>query len=316
MRNQDNITPYITFNRDEWASLRSSTPMTITEKDIEELKGLNDVLNIDEIEQIYLPLSRLLFLHTMAVKELHESRNMFLRTQVKKVPYIIGVAGSVAVGKSTMSRVLKTLISRWPNKPRVELLTTDGFLYPNKFLQENGLMDKKGFPESYDITSLINVLSQLKSGNEKVTAPIYSHITYDVIPDQVQTIESPDVVIVEGINVLQPPKLLEGKTIDQISVSDFFDFSIYVDAAESNIFKWYVDRFKILKETAFRHEKSYFKKFAGINDEEAFELAKDIWDKINKVNLQENILPTRNRADLILYKGNHHLVDSVKMRKI
>ncbi|MDQ0256923.1 type I pantothenate kinase [Evansella vedderi] len=316
MNNQDNFTPYITFDRNDWASLRSSAPMTITEKDIEELKGLNDVLNMDEVAKIYMPLSRLLYLHAKASRELYESRNTFLRTKVKKVPYIIGIAGSVAVGKSTMARMLKTLISRWPNKPNVDLLTTDGFLLPNKVLEEKGLMNKKGFPESYDISNLLHVLSQLKSGNERVTAPVYSHITYDVIPGKEQEIESPDVVIVEGINVLQPPKITDAKTLDQISVSDFFDFSIFVDADEKNIFQWYVQRFKILKETAFRHEDSYFRKFAGIGDKEAYDMAKGIWNTINRTNLLENILPTRSRADLILYKGDEHLVESVKMRKI
>lgn len=316
MVNHDNFTPYITFDRNNWASLRSSAPMTITEEDIEELKGLNEVLNMDEVKQIYMPLSRLLYLHARATKELHESRNTFLRTNVQKVPYIIGIAGSVAVGKSTMARVLKTLISRWPNKPNVDLLTTDGFLMPNKILEEKGLMNKKGFPESYDITNLLHVLSQLKSGNGEVKAPVYSHITYDVIPGKEQVITSPDVVIVEGINVLQPPKITDGKTIDQLSVSDFFDFSIFVDANEKNIFQWYVQRFKILKETAFRHEESYFRKFAGISDEEAFKMAESIWNTINRKNLLENILPTRSRADLILHKGDEHLVESVKMRKI
>ncbi|MCD8509403.1 MAG: type I pantothenate kinase [Bacillus sp. (in: Bacteria)] len=316
MENHDNFTPYITFNRNDWASLRSSAPMTITEEDIEELKGLNEVLNMEEVAKIYMPLSRLLYLHARATKELHDSRNTFLRTNVKKVPYIIGIAGSVAVGKSTMARVLKTLISRWPNKPNVDLLTTDGFLMPNKVLEEKGLMNKKGFPESYDISNLLHVLSQLKSGNGEVKAPVYSHITYDVIPDKEQIISSPDVVIVEGINVLQPPKITDGHTIDQLSVSDFFDFSIFVDADEKNIFQWYVQRFKILKETAFRHEDSYFRKFAGISDEEAFEMAESIWNTINRKNLLENILPTRSRADLILHKGDEHLVESVKMRKI
>ncbi|ADU32394.1 type I pantothenate kinase [Evansella cellulosilytica] len=315
MKNQD-FTPYIEFDRDEWAKLRSTAPMTMTEKEIEELKGLNDVLNLEEVEDIYLPLSRLLYLHAKATRELYDSRNTFLRTKIKKVPYIIGIAGSVAVGKSTMARVLKTLLSRWPKQPKVDLLTTDGFLYPNAVLEKRGIMDKKGFPESYDIGKLLEVLSELKSGKESVSAPIYSHITYDVINGKEQIIENPDILIVEGINVLQPPKRLDKKAVDQISVSDFFDFSIYVDAAEENIFQWYVERFKILKDTAFRHEHSYFKKFAGIDDKEAYEMAKSIWDTINKVNLHENILPTRYRSDLILSKGDHHLVESIKMRKI
>lgn len=315
MKKGNKFTPYITFSREEWAELRNSTPMTITEEDIDELRGINDVLNLEEVEHIYLPLSRLLYLHEEATGELYDTRNTFLRTKIKKVPYIIGIAGSVAVGKSTLARVLKTLLSRWPNTPRVELLTTDGFLYPNKILTERGIMDKKGFPESYNITALLKLLTDIKSGKSKVTAPVYSHITYDIVPGEVQTIESPDILIVEGVNVLQPPRVTE-RGIDQIAVSDFFDFSIYVDAEEENIFQWYVERFKILKETAFRHENSYFRKYAGISDEEAFEVAKGIWERTNRVNLVENILPTRYRADLILYKGNEHLVESVKMRKI
>ncbi|MBU9714362.1 type I pantothenate kinase [Bacillus tamaricis] len=316
MDQRESFTPYISHNRNEWAALRSSTPMTMTEKDVQELKGLNEVLSLEEVEDIYLPLSRLLYLHARSTRELYEMRNEFLKTKVGKVPFVIGIAGSVAVGKSTFARVLKTLISRWPDNPKVELLTTDGFLYPNRELEERGIMDKKGFPESYNIAKLLHVLSELKSGVGEVSVPVYSHITYDIVPDENQRIMSPDILIVEGINVLQPPKVSEGKRMDQLSVSDFFDFSIYVDADDNNIFEWYVQRFKILKETAFRHEDSYFKKFAGISDLEAFEVAKGIWDRINKVNLYENILPTRSRADLILYKGNNHLVNRIMMRKI
>ncbi|MBU9719943.1 MULTISPECIES: type I pantothenate kinase [Bacillaceae] len=316
MERKDNFTPYIKHDRAEWAELRSSTPMTVTEEDLKELKGLNEVLNLDEVEDIYLPLSRLLYLHAKASRELYESRNEFLKSNVKKVPYVIGIAGSVAVGKSTFARVLQTLISRWPSSPKVELLTTDGFLYPNAVLKDRGLMNKKGFPESYNIGKLLHVLTELKSGVQEVAAPVYSHITYDIVPGEMQRIESPDILIVEGINVLQPPKVSEGNQVNQLAVSDFFDFSLYVDAAERNIFHWYVERFKILKDTAFRHKDSYFRKYAGVEDEEAFEIAKDIWDRINKVNLYENILPTRYRADLILYKGDNHHVDHIMVRKI
>ncbi|SDZ68237.1 pantothenate kinase [Evansella caseinilytica] len=316
MKKQDTLSPYIHFDRKDWAELRSSTPLTIDEDDIKELKGLNDELNIEEIVDIYLPISRLLHLHASATRELYESRNVFLQTNVKKVPYIIGIAGSVAVGKSTMARVLKALISKWPNHPKVDLLTTDGFLYPNEVLKERGLMEKKGFPESYDIAELLHILSDLKSGKGRVEAPVYSHITYNIVPSRTQVINRPDILIVEGINVLQPPKNGGGKEIDQISVSDFFDFSIYVDADEKTIFQWYIERFKLLRGTAFRNPQSYFKKYAHISDEEAFQVAESIWNRINKVNLRENILPTRHRADLILRKGEHHFVESIKMRKI
>lgn len=315
MNSETGFSPYIHFNRQEWAELRSSAPITITEEEIIELRGINDVMDLDEVEHIYMPLSRLLFLHEAAIGELHDLRNTFLRTKIKKVPYIIGIAGSVAVGKSTLARVLQTLLSRWPNKPKVELFTTDGFLYPNEVLIERGIMEKKGFPESYNISSLIDLLSELKSGKSVVEVPGYSHVTYDVNQDYAQRIEHADIVIVEGINVLQPPRFT-GRAVDQIAVSDFFDFSIYVDADERNIFQWYVDRFKVLKETAFHHKDSYFRKYAGISNEEAFEIAKNIWNTTNRRNLLENIMPTRYRSDLILRKGNKHLVESIKMRKV
>ncbi|NJP38243.1 type I pantothenate kinase [Alkalicoccus luteus] len=311
---KDNITPFTTFSRREWAALRESYPMEVTPDELEKLKGVNDVLNMDEIADIYLPLTRLLHLHAIASQELYRSRSVFLQKQEKKVPYIIGIAGSVAVGKSTLARVLHTLLSRWEDHPRVDLVTTDGFLYPNDVLEKRGIMNKKGFPESYDVQKLLAFLSDLKSGKSQVEAPVYSHITYDVKQDEKQIVKQPDIVIIEGINVLQPPRPVSQE--DEVAVSDYFDFSIYVDADESDIFRWYVERFKKLRETAFRNPASYFRRYADLNDEEAYSFAKDIWDRINHPNLTENIQPTRHRADLILRKGEHHLVNQIKMRKI
>ncbi|AOM81485.1 type I pantothenate kinase [Salisediminibacterium beveridgei] len=316
MKTKQQISPFMSFDRQEWAELRQSYPMEITPEEIEELKGLNDVLNMQEVADIYLPLTRLINLHANAAQELYRSRSRFLHTKEKKVPYIIGIAGSVAVGKSTIARVLHTLLSRWDNHPRVSLVTTDGFLYPNAELKRRGIMNKKGFPESYDAHRLLSFLSDLKSGKTRVKAPVYSHLTYDIVEDESQVVTSPDVVIIEGINVLQPPKVQPGDDSDQVSVSDYFDFSIYVDAAEENILRWYVERFKTLRETAFQNEASYFHKYADLSDEEAERTAQDIWERINRKNLHENILPTRHRADLILLKGNQHFVNEIKMRKI
>lgn len=316
MKTKEQISPFLSFDREEWAELRQSYPMEITPGEIERLKGLNDVLNMQEVADIYLPLTRLINLHTVAAQELYRSRSTFLHTKEKKVPYIIGIAGSVAVGKSTIARVLHTLLSRWDKHPRVDLVTTDGFLYPNAELERRGLMNKKGFPESYDARKLLSFLSELKSGKARAEAPVYSHLTYDIVPGERQVVESPDIVIIEGINVLQPPKVQPGDDSDQVSVSDYFDFSIYVDAQEDNILRWYVERFKALRETAFQDRQSYFHKYANLSDEEAEKTARDIWERINRKNLHENILPTRHRADLILLKGDHHFVSEIKMRKI
>lgn len=312
----ENLTPFMTFSREEWAKLRQSYPMEITPEEIERLKGVNDVLNMQEIADIYLPLTRLINLHAVASQELYRSRYVFLHKQEKKVPYIIGIAGSVAVGKSTIARVLHTLLSRFDHHPNVDLVTTDGFLYANAELERRGIMNKKGFPESYDVHALLSFLEELKSGKSRVEAPVYSHITYDIVPDEKQVVSQPDIVIIEGINVLQPPKSPGNVYDDLVYVSDYFDFSIFVDADEANILNWYVERFKTLRQTAFRNPASYFKKYAALSDTEAFETAKSIWDNINRKNLHENILPTRHRADLILKKGKHHLVSEIKMRKI
>jgi type I pantothenate kinase len=285
-------------------------------KDIDALHGLNEPLTTEEITQIYVPLSRLLNLYVTAAQGLHAATNSFLGSQVHKVPYIIGIAGSVAVGKSTTARVLQRLLAAWPNHPRIALVTTDGFLYPNRVLEQKDIMNRKGFPESYDIRRLIQFLASVKSGKGKVTAPVYSHLEYDILPNELQTIESPDIVIVEGVNVLQVrPRQPQVQREPAIFVSDFFDFSIYVDAEEKDLQEWYVERFKSLRRTAFQNPDSYFHRYAHLSDAESEDFARGIWNEINKPNLELNIMPTRFRASLILEKGSHHFVQSLKLRK-
>jgi type I pantothenate kinase len=314
-RTEEALSPYRTFSRAEWATLRADTPMTLTPGEVGEVRSLNDRLDMKEVEEIYLPLSRLLSLYVAATQRLFRAQQNFLGTEDSKVPYIIGVAGSVAVGKSTTARVLKALLARWPNTPRVDLVTTDGFLYPNAVLEREGLMERKGFPESYDLSALLRFLTEVKAGRHPVRAPIYSHLVYDVMPNEWITIARPDILIVEGLNVLQagrPPK--DGKAIPH--VSDFFDFSVYLDANEEVLRQWYVDRFLTLRGTAFRDPKSYFHRYSKLSDDVAVETATSIWTRINLVNLHENILPTRQRADLILTKGESHLVEEVALRRL
>lgn len=308
--------PYITFNREEWARLRDSIPLPLTEEELEALKGLNEKVSLEEVSEIYLPLSRLLNLYVAATQELHAATNTFLNSTTEKVPYIIGIAGSVAVGKSTAARILQTLLSRWPNHPKVELVTTDGFLFPNRILEERGLMKRKGFPESYDIRRLIRFMADTKSGRPEVTVPVYSHLYYDILKGEEQVIRKPDIIIVEGINVLQITRSRNQQNIPRVFVSDFFDFSIYVDAKIEDIFQWYVERFQLLRDTAFQNPSSYFHRYAKLSDTDAIETAKKIWFEINAVNLQQNILPTRERAHLILKKGQNHSVSSVRLRKL
>ncbi len=309
------FSPYHIFNRREWARLRADTPMTLVPRDLEHLSGLMEHLSMDEVEQIYLPMSRLLNLYVAAAQELHTVTSKFLSHKDRRVPFIIGVAGSVAVGKSTTARVLKALLARWPDHPRVDLITTDGFLLPNAELKKRGLMNRKGFPKSFDTVQLLNFLGDVKAGVGKVEAPVYSHFHYDVLPDQKIIVERPDILIVEGLNVLQPAGLpSDGKAIP--FVSDFFDFSIYIDAEPELVQKWYVDRFMRLRSTAFRDPGAYFHRYTKLNDDEAHAKALEIWHEINLKNLVENVLPTRQRARLILRKGKDHSIQSVSLRKI
>src|SRR5690242_17281261 len=314
-RTEENLSPYRTFSRAEWAMLREDTPMTLTSEEVTRLRSLHDRLDMAEVEEIYLPLSRLLSMYVAATQRLFQAQQAFLGTEDAKMPYIIGVGGSVAVGKSTTARVLQALLARWPNVPKVDLFTTDGFLFPNAVLEREGLMDKKGFPESYDLPALLRFLSDIKAGRRPVRAPVYSHLIYDVIPNQWIEIDRPDILIVEGLNVLQAGRLpKDGKAIP--FVSDFFDFSVYLDADEDVLKGWYVDRFLTLRGTAFRDPKSYFHRYSKLSDDEAVVTAASIWDRINLVNLHENILPTRQRADLILKKGESHMVEDVALRKL
>lgn len=310
------FSPYRIFSREEWARLRSDTPMTLVERELQQLSGLMQELSVDEVETIYLPMSRLLNLYVAAAQELHTVTSRFLsRRRDDKVPFILGIGGSVAVGKSTTARVLRALLARWPDHPRVDLITTDGFLLPNQELEARGLMNRKGFPESFDLTKILNFLGDVKSGRERVEAPVYSHFHYDILPGQSQVVERPDILIVEGLNVLQPARLpRDGEAIP--FVSDFFDFSIYIDADPAVIEQWYVERFLRLRTTAFRDPGAYFHRYASLSLEAAQARALEIWRTINLKNLEDNILPTRQRARLILRKGADHRIESVALRRL
>ena len=308
------MTPYLQFNRSQWAALRDSVPMTLTEGEIARLKGINEVLSFEEVAEIYLPLSRLLNFYISSNLRRQAVLEQFLGTNGQRIPYIISIAGSVAVGKSTTARVLQALLSRWPEHRSVELITTDGFLHPNEMLKERGLMKKKGFPLSYDMHRLVKFVSDLKSGAPNVTAPVYSHLIYDRIPDGDKTVAQPDILILEGLNVLQSGMDYPHDP-HHVFVSDFVDFSIYVDAPEDLLQNWYINRFLKFREGAFTDPDSYFHNYAQLSEAEAVNVATSLWNEINYVNLKENILPTRERASLILTKSENHAVDQIRLRK-
>lgn len=312
----NNYSPYQIFTAAEWSEFRADTPLTLTQDEVKRLRSLNDPVDLDEVRRIYLSLSRLLSTHVEASQRLYRQRKQFLKKDdTLKTPYIIGIAGSVAVGKSTTARILKELLRRWPSSPKVDLVTTDGFLYPNKVLRAEGRMERKGFPDSYDLGAVLNFLTSIKAGLSQVKAPVYSHLTYDVVEDEYTIIDRPDILIFEGINVLQVRDLPEdGKVVP--FVSDFFDFSIYIDADSDLIHHWYINRFMKLRETAFRDPKSFFHRYSLLSEEAALSIAEGLWTNINLKNLHENILPTRPRADLILRKGDNHMIERVALRKI
>lgn len=306
------LSPFLIFNRQQWAELRKSVPLKLTEQDLKPLLGINEELSLDEVSTIYLPLTRLINYYIEENLRRQTVLNRFLGGQHPKVPYIISIAGSVAVGKSTSARILQSLLSNWPHLRKVDLITTDGFLYPLEKLQKDDLLHKKGFPVSYDTPKLIRFLADIKSGKPHVSAPIYSHLTYDIIPDQFDIVDQPDILILEGLNVLQTGNR---KTTSQMFVSDFVDFSIYVDAEEDLLKQWYIHRFLKFRKGAFSDPNSYFKHYAQLSEQEAVAIASNIWDNINGLNLRENILPTRERANLVLTKGAEHIVEWVKLRK-
>jgi type I pantothenate kinase len=301
---------YLAFGRDEWAELRAATPLTIRERELEMLRGINDKIDLDEVAAVYLPLTRLINLYVSATQNLHKVSATFLGTMAPKVPYVIGIAGSVAVGKSTFARILQSLLTRWPDHPRVDLITTDGFLFPNTVLDDRGIMNRKGFPESYDTKSLLKFLRDLKSGTPEVTAPVYSHVVYDIVDGENISVCQPDILILEGLNVLQV-----GSESNEF-VSDYFDFSIYIDADEEHIEQWYIERFQTLRETVFRDPNSFFQNYAHLSDEEAVATARAIWREINGKNLVENIEPTKSRASLLVHKGADHRVTDVQLRRL
>lgn len=313
---EDMLSPYRSFTREEWAALRADTPMTLSEAEIRSLQSMNDPVSVEEVQKIYLPLSRLLSLYVAATQGLYKATERFLQAdQNGKVPYIIGLAGSVAVGKSTTARLLKELLARWPHTPKVDLVPTDGFLLPNKALIEMGLLKRKGFPESYNINALLRFLADIKAGKKHVKAPVYSHMIYDVVPDEYISVDRPDILIVEGLNVLQPARLSKDNPMIPF-VSDYFDFSIYLDAEVDHLREWYLSRFMRLRNTAFKDNTSYFHRYSQVPDDELMTIAIELWEEINLINLNENILPTRHRANLILKKGIDHQIEEVSLRRL
>ena len=308
------LSPYLSLSREQWSQLREAVPLSLTEADLIQLRGIHDELSLDEVRDIYLPLSRLLNLYVKARQSRSKVIEQFLGTQPSHLPYIISIAGSVAVGKSTTARILQALLDRWPEHPKVELVTTDGFLFPNHELEARGLMKKKGFPLSYDMRRLVNFVADIKAGAASVSAPVYSHHSYDIVPGAEKRVEQPDILIIEGLNVLQSGMDYPHDP-HHVFVSDFVDFSIYVDAEESLLKNWYIERFLKFRQSAFSDPECYFHHYAALSEAESVAIASQIWDEINYPNLKSNILPTRERASLILTKGAAHAIEQVKLRK-
>jgi type I pantothenate kinase len=302
------LSPYVELRREQWRELRRATPLTLTLDELVRLRGLGDPVDLDEVVDVYLPLSRLISLRVAAHQRLYADTTSFLGERAQRVPFVIGIAGSVAVGKSTTSRLLRTLLARWPDHPHVDLVTTDGFLWPKADLIRRGMMSRKGFPESYDRRSLLRFVSDVKSGSPEVHAPVYSHQAYDIVPGETQVVRKPDILIIEGLNVLLPGQGL--------TVADLFDFSIYVDAHTEDIARWYVERFLTLRDTAFSDPDSHFHHYAELTDDEARAEATRLWKTINEPNLVRNILPTRPRASLVLRKNADHRTSRVRLRKL
>jgi type I pantothenate kinase len=313
-RATEELSPFLRFSREEWSRLRAAAPLTLTEEDLSSLRGLNEKVSLEEVVEVYLPLARLLNLHIGAARALYSVTDSFLGNPAAKVPYVVGIAGSVAVGKSTTARILETLLSRGPGRPQVALIATDGFLYPNRVLRDRGLMERKGFPESYDLRRLMRFMADVKAGYPEISAPVYSHLAYDIVPTEKEYVRQPEVLIVEGLNVLQGGN--GQKNAPPLFVSDFFDFSVYVDADEAHVERWFSERFLALRDTVFKDESSYFHRYAHLSEGEARRVAARIWADINGVNLRENIAPTRERANLILKKGADHEVLGVRLRKL